>query len=664
MTATGQDVVHDGHGTNAPRDGTGAGDVSLVVVGLRRAPTLAACLQSVATNVPPALLREVVVVLNDPSSEVLDELAAVPLDLRVESFAANLGFGGAVDVGVACTTGRYVALLNDDGFVEPGWLEELLATMERHPRCGAVGSTLRNDDGTLQEAGSVIWADGTTWAIGTPAQQGVEFAHRVDYCSAAALLVRREVWDAVGGFDDRWFPAYYEDVDLCLRAAELGWATWYQPHSTVRHGLSKSSNPLFRRFLGRRNQARFQASWPDLLAARPRDRAIERAMWLGMGEPTRVLVIDDDVPAAHRGSGFGRLHHLLLTLAAEDDLYVTLHPTNPSGADASPFTRVGVRVVADLGRHLDQPGVAFDVVVVSRPHNWRWVPVIRRLLPDARIVYDAEALFHRRLDTHAAVAEDPDRRSDLLGAAASMRDTERRIVAEAAQVVCISEDEAAVARAWTNAPVHVLEPWMPGIEPGANGFEARGDVAFVGGWAAGADSPNADGLGWFLQAVWPLVRRAVPDARLHVTGADPPASVRAAAGLDGSVVFTGRVDDLAAFYAERRVAIAPLRYGAGVMIKAIEAIQHGVPLVATETGASGIGGGGRGGVQVVADADPRAFATAVVALLTDPVAWGAAHDRQAATDWSAHARTAGVGRWPEIVRRVAPTRTKEITHAR
>ena len=117
-------------------------------------------------------------------------------------------------------------------------------------------------------------------------------------------------------------------------------------------------------------------------------------------------------------------------------------------------------------------------------------------------------------------------------------------------------------------------------------FADRTDVVFVAAWLAGPDSPNADGLRWFIRAVWPLVIAEIPWARLRVTG-DAPSSVRALAS-EPDVEFTGLVPDIYDVYDRARVAVVPLRYGAGVMTKAIEALRFGVPMVTTTVGASGL----------------------------------------------------------------------------
>ena len=198
-------------------------------------------------------------------------------------------------------------LLNDDCLVGPDWLESLVETAERRPACGIVGSTFLNGDGTLQEAGSVIWSDGTTCNVGDGARPGfMRFERRVDYASGGSLLIRRDVWDELGGFAHDYYPAYFEDVDFCLRAAEAGWEAWYQPAATVRHARWTSTGFEFRWFLHARAHDTFVKRWSDVLEAREPNGALERAVWKAMGCPIRVLVVDDRLPDSNADANSNR----------------------------------------------------------------------------------------------------------------------------------------------------------------------------------------------------------------------------------------------------------------------------------------------------------------------------------------------------------------------
>jgi GT2 family glycosyltransferase len=244
--------------------------VSVVVTGYRQAPHAESCLRSLAAHRAETPF-DVVVFLNEPAPEVQARLAEALPGSRVQSSEVNLGFAGAVNRAVAATSGEFVVLLNDDAVVEPGWLDALVAAARADERIGAVGSKVLGPDGAPLEDGTVLWSDGTVTLVddfSVPRPAPAPGARRVDYASGVSLLVRRSSWDEVGGLDEGYFPAYYEDVDLCLKLEALGQMVLYEPASVVRH-LQGASAPLpYRVFLRDRNAARLRARWPHALAAR------------------------------------------------------------------------------------------------------------------------------------------------------------------------------------------------------------------------------------------------------------------------------------------------------------------------------------------------------------------------------------------------------------
>ncbi len=203
--------------------------------------------------------------LNEPTEELLQALHRGVSGVTTVVSGVNRGFAGACNMGARAARGDYIVLLNDDTEVEPGWLEALVETADGHPDAGAIGSKVLNPDGSLQEVGALVWNDGTAAAVGglvLPADLSVlEQLRRVDYCGAEALLVRRQTWDAVGGFSDDYYPAYYEDVDLCFKIAELGQDVLIQPAARLRHARGNASSRRYQHFVGKRSRGIFVERW-------------------------------------------------------------------------------------------------------------------------------------------------------------------------------------------------------------------------------------------------------------------------------------------------------------------------------------------------------------------------------------------------------------------
>jgi O-antigen biosynthesis protein len=622
-------------------------DVSVIVPSVSQADHLARCLASLLGDSPRRWSVEVIVVANG-ATERVRAVARAARVILVES-AVNRGFAGGCLLGARHARGRRLLVLNDDVVVRPGWLDPLVETLAR-PRVGAVGPLVRYPDGRIQEVGSVLWRDGASRPIGhgAPATALEPLVRRrVDYCSASALLIDRAAWDAVGGFDEGYHPAYYEDVDFALRLERAGYEVWADPRSQVTHVESESSTPRFKQFLFARHRARLVAAWPEALAQRlsppgvsddPSDvvRASVRRLSTARA---RVLVVDDRIPRDGLGSGFGRMVDTLLDLR-QANLEVTCLPSVQPAEFNPVLAAAGVAIV-------DQPApdrlrayaADADCVIASRPNNAEAVCAAVADLPRRpRVVYDAEALYHRRVERQARLATG--READVLWLEAERwRRLETQLAGEVDTVVCVSEDEAGFFRAHGACDVRVFTPWLRGASPTPASLAGRADIGLVAGWLAGDGSPNADGLRWFAAHVLPLVVSRMPWARLRVTGC-PPGTLQDLAGP--AIRFEGFVDDLAAFYGTLRVAVVPLRFGSGVKVKTLEALQYGVPVVATRVGAEGL----PPGAPLDLHDDPAACAEAVFNLLHDAGAWR--QRRRAIDAWLPRAQM-GQETWSDVV---------------
>lgn len=242
--------------------------VSILIVTAKQPALLARCLESLArcgSSVP----FEVVLVLNDALPEVKALVRERVSGAIVIDSSVPLGLAGGSNRARAAARGELLVLLHDDTEAEPGWLEALVETIDEHPEAGAVGSRMLNLDGTSQSQGCVLWSDGSALGLGGPGSllPASGTARATDYCGSSSLLVRAASWDAIGGADERFYPAFYVDVDLCLGIWSLGQAVLCTPASRVRHHKSASTEPRFRQLLYRRNQKLLQEKWGEALGA-------------------------------------------------------------------------------------------------------------------------------------------------------------------------------------------------------------------------------------------------------------------------------------------------------------------------------------------------------------------------------------------------------------
>jgi GT2 family glycosyltransferase len=212
----------------------------------------------------------------------------------------NAGFGGGMNQAAALARAPHLVLLNPDTEVTAGWAEPLVARAAR-PHVGAVTAVLLESDGTtVQEAGAVVDRTGFTFPIGSapngPMGPDAHFARVVDYASAAALLVRSDAFERVGGFDPMFLPAYFEDVDLGFALAEAGLRTWVEPASRVVHHKGGTDTGGAASALLARNHPRFVGKWADEIGARPgrHDGAAAELALRDWKADVRVLLLADD----------------------------------------------------------------------------------------------------------------------------------------------------------------------------------------------------------------------------------------------------------------------------------------------------------------------------------------------------------------------------------
>jgi len=230
---------------------------------------LLACLRSLARHGPRETPFEVIIVLNAAPPGVAEALRHGVTGVKVLRSPVNLGLAGAGNRGRDVAQGEFLVLLHDDAEIEPGWLEALVETADAHPEAGAVGGKVLFPDGRLQSAGMILWRDATTsppWIPGpAPAPTAFDRLRAVDYCGTSSLLVRATAWDAAGGLDETFFPAYFVDVDLSMAIRGRGQVVLYDPRSRIRHHQGASGSRRFRRFVTQRNRRAFLEKWKSAL---------------------------------------------------------------------------------------------------------------------------------------------------------------------------------------------------------------------------------------------------------------------------------------------------------------------------------------------------------------------------------------------------------------
>lgn len=592
-------------------------EVTIIVPAYKNFSDTLRCLYSIASDTISTTKYKVIIADDCPSDPTSIFLADAEGPTIVTN-PVNLGFLRNCNVNARSAEGDYIVFLNNDTVVTPGWLDALVDTARSDPSVGMVGCKLLNADGTVQEAGGVIYQNGWGYSYGRgddPARPEYNYVRQVDVVTGACFLVRREAFERLGGFDEVFAPAFYEEFDLAFAMAEHGYKVVYQPASEVYHLGSASYGAEQRDRQSTLNHKKFCQKWARRLGERFED---SRALFLARDRKVykaTLLVVDDFIPQYDKHAGSLTIFQYVQMLVGEG-IKVIFVPDHR--IPIQPYTHVmqqmGVEVLHDnfdFDAWLDAAGPFLDWAWVARPDVAPKYLSALREKTGARLVYYTHDLhFLREM-----------RRYEISGEAWALEESQRLRPIECdifRKVDCVttpSEEEARIiADLAPGQTVRVLPPYFfkPDESQCQTGrdLEERKEIIFVGGFD---HVPNVDAARILVRDIMPLVWDSVPDARVLIVGNKPPEPVRELA--EHRVDVTGFVPSLDPYYARARLSLSPLRYGAGVKGKIVSSLQAGVPVVTTGIGNEGIGL--IPGLEALIGETPAELAAHVVTLYQD-----------------------------------------------
>ena len=472
-----------------------------------------------------------VVVVDDASTDVTAEVLSKVNNLHLVRNEENTGFIESCNRGAKTSKGKYILFLNNDTMATKGWLPPLLELIRRDD-VGAVGSKLVYPDGALQEAGGIIWSDGSGWNYGRgddPEKPEYNYVREVDYCSGACLLVKKELFEKISGFDERFKPGYCEDSDLCFSVRNLGYKVMYQPMSVVVHfegvtcGTDTSSG--IKRYQ-EINKPKFVEKWNTVLQRYHHYPGLENVFSARNRLPGRsILVVDHCVPTYDMDAGSLRMFNILKILC-ELGHKVTFIGDNLLRME--PYTQElqqrGIEVIyapyiSSVEDYIQRCGRYFDVVLLSRTHiAIKYVDMARHICKQAKIIYDTVDLASLRESRRARV-ENNDK---LLKKAEKYKAMELYLARNSNCTLVVSPVENdLLLKEDASLNVEVVSD-IQSITPTQNRFSQREGILFVAGFD---HHPNADAVVYFVEEILPLIKQRIPDLRFYIVGSNPSKQV-------------------------------------------------------------------------------------------------------------------------------------------
>lgn len=562
-----------------------------------------------------------VVVVDDCSSDQTTVLNDYVKNVVTHRNEQNAGFQITASTGVDAASGEYVVLLNNDTEVTVGWLDALYRVFNDFNHVGIAGSKLVYPDGTLQEAGGIVWNSGKPGNVGhglNPEDPKFNYTRQVDYISGAALMIRADVWKEVDGFSEEFAPAYYEDTDLAFKVRQAGYRVFYGASSVVIHHEGKSHGTDvgsgIKQFQNV-NAPKFRSKWRHEYrhnGAHGKDLNLQKDRNIDF----RVLMVDCTTPRPDQDAGsyaFTQEMRLLQELGCK----ITFAPHNMAymGKYTRELQDSGVECVytpfyKNIGYMLKERGSEFDLVYITRFDVADDILACVKQFTRAKVVLNNCDLHFLREMRAALLAENRDL-TDVF----DTRERELDVMENVDAVLSYSEIEHTVIASHSVDQSKIYKcPWVLKPNYSKTAFNDRKGIAFLGGFN---HLPNREAVEYFVNSVMPLLREQLDGAEFHIYGSKVTPEIQALASDD--VIVKGYVESLSTLFDQSKMLVAPLISGAGIKGKVLDSLANGVPSILSPIAVEATGLA-HGYNTLVADT-PEQWVKCIVDLYTDQSLW-------------------------------------------
>jgi GT2 family glycosyltransferase/glycosyltransferase involved in cell wall biosynthesis len=565
-----------------------------------------------------------VILADDCSTDETAEAKKIIKNLVISKNPENLRFLKSCNRASKIAQGDFIIFLNNDTEVSSYWLDELIDKMKSDSNIGMTGSKLLNLDGSLQEAGGIVWGNGQPWNVGrgvNPMTPDYNYAREVDYLTGAAMCIRRDIWQEVGLFSEELAPCYYEDTDLAFKVREAGYKTMYVPHSVVVHFEGKSHGIDVTKGLKRYqvvNEKTFHQKWYKAFRNNGRASVENLNVEKDRNVEQRVLVIDYASPMPNKDAGsYAAIQEMKLIQSL--GFKVTFVPANLAhfGKYTTELQKIGIEVLYapfyhNVNHVLETRLAEMDAVYITRYEIAQdYIPYIRQN-SNAKIVFNnADLHFLRQMREALTGGTD----QQQLNVAVNTRQKELAVCREVDAILCYTSTEHAVITS------HILEseklhltPWVLEHKPQGPSFKKRQGIVFLGGFN---HSPNGDAVEYLVNDIMPLLANQRPEICLYVYGSNMPVTYKE--WESDNIKMVGFAENLDSVYHSHRVFVAPLLSGAGIKGKVLESMAYNLPTVLTDVAAEGTGL--THGISTLIAQSPKEWVDGIVKLYDDQTLW-------------------------------------------
>ncbi len=606
-------------------------EVSIVISVYNKFEYTLQCLESILNNIKSVSYE--VIVIDDCSHDETIFIKNYANNIKIIRNQKNLGFLLSCNNAAKYAKGKYLVLLNNDTIVQPGWLESLLELIKSDELIGMVGSKLIYPSGQLQEAGGIVWKDASAMNFGkwdSPDSSQYNYVKEVDYISGASIMAKKDIWDKIGGFDERFIPAYYEDTDLAFEVRKLGYKVMYQPKSVVTHfeGVTHGKNEnLGVKSYMKHNKEKFFEKWKDILPEY--NLASAENMFLARDRSRHkkhILIVDWKIPHYDEDAGSKSMWNIVdsfidlnFKVTFLGDYYYPIQPYTDELQQKGVEVLYGEKPLASIKEWLSNYGKYFAYIFLSRPQIfYKYIKIIRECSA-AKILYYGVDIHYMRAKEQLKINKND---KDLEEGMACVKDVEEEIWCESDLIYYPSDSETKIVNEWLlnhkcpqkakTIPLYAYEETLIPREVNNHG---RKDIMFIGGFD---HSPNVDGVLWFVNEIMPIIWKQFHDLKFYIVGSNPKKEVYDIAS--DRVIVTGFVneDRLRQYYQNISLSVAPLRFGAGLKGKIVESMRFGVPVVTTSIGMQGFD---KMKDVILYSDEPIEFANYVMRLIDDDELW-------------------------------------------